>query len=100
MYLRKEIVVKWMSYDLKQPLLLFLFYSFVAVGLLAPIAANDTIPGLADYVNHLAGIIEAKFALAEGQFPLRIAPFELNGFRYPLFQFYSPTTYTLAGTLY
>lgn len=80
------------------PLFILGFYSFVALALLAPIASNTFIPGLADYVNHLAGIIEAKSALAEGQFPVRVAPDW--GWRYPYFQFYSSTSYTFAALIY
>lgn len=84
----------------KSKFLFFLFYSFIAASLLSPVATENYIPGLADYVNHLATIIQAKMAFAEGQFPLRIAPLENLGYRYPIFQFYSPTTYTLAGLIY
>lgn len=80
------------------PFLLFCFYAFVATALIAPIASNHFIPGLADYMNHLAGIIEAKLALAEGQFPIRVAP-DWSG-RYPYFQFYSPSSYTFAAIIY
>jgi hypothetical protein len=85
---------------LKSRILFFLLYSFIATSLIAPIATENYIPGLADYVNHLASIIQAKMAFAEGQFPLRIAPLQYSGFRYPIFQFYSPTTYTIAGLIY
>ena len=78
----------------------FIFYSILAAGIMSPIAADSYIPGLADYINHLSAIIQAKMALLEGQFPLRIAPLEQEGWRYPYFQFYSPTTYTLAGLIY
>ena len=76
------------------------FYSFIAFSLLAPIATDSYIINSADYINHLSATIQAKLALEEGQFPLRIAPFQLQGYRYPLFQFYSPTTYTLTGLIY
>jgi hypothetical protein len=79
---------------------LIVFYAFVALAFLAPMSADHYIINLSDYVNHLAGIVQAKMALSEGQFPLRVAPLENFGWRYPLFQFYSPTTYTLAGLIY
>lgn len=81
-------------------LFLFLFYALFAIALLAPLSAEQTIPAITDYVNHIASVIEAKMALTEGQFPLRISPMELSGWRYPNFQFYSPTTYTISGLIY
>lgn len=78
----------------------FLVYALIATALLAPVASEYAIPAITDYANHLAYIIEAKLAWAEGQFPLRIAPVELSGWRYPTFQFYSPTTYMLGGLIY
>lgn len=78
----------------------FVLYALIATALLAPVASEQAIPAITDYANHLAYVIEAKMAFAEGQFPLRIAPIELAGWRYPIFQFYSPTTYTLAGLVY
>ncbi len=85
---------------LKPSLFFFLFYAVLATSLLAPISSEQAIPAITDYANHVANVIEAKMALAEGQFPLRIAPMELSGWRYPNFQFYSPTTYTFAGIVY
>ncbi len=38
-----------------------------------------------------------EMALVEGQFPPRIAPWAIDGWRYPAFQFYSPLPYTLFG---
>lgn len=84
----------------QEPLLLLLFYAFLATAFLAPIASEQLIPALVDYTNHIAYVIEAKMAFAEGQFPLRIAPLELSGWRYPNYQFYAPTTYTFAGLIY
>ena len=93
MALLKKFHARW-----KFPFLLFCFYAFVAIALIAPIASNHFIPELADYMNHLAAIIEAKLALAEGQFPIRVAP-DWAG-RYPYFQFYSPSSYTIAALIY
>jgi uncharacterized membrane protein len=64
-----------------------------------PLFSNN-LPITKDYINHLAAITQAKIALTEGQFPLRVAPLEWAGWRYPFFQFYSPTSYTIAGMLY
>jgi hypothetical protein len=47
----------------------------------------------------IGGIVEARNALAEGQFPLRVAPRQHDGARYPIFQFYANVPYTAAGAL-
>lgn len=87
-------------HDWQERLFLFLFFAFLATALIGPIASTSAIPDLADYVNHLGAIIQAKMALIEGQFPLRITPAEQSGWRYPFYQFYSPTVYTFAGLVY
>jgi hypothetical protein len=92
--------VKSIINDWQERLFLFLFFAFLATALIGPIASTTAIPDLADYINHLGAIIQAKMALIEGQFPLRITPAEQSGWRYPFYQFYSPSTYTFAGTLY
>lgn len=84
----------------QQKILLLFLFILIACIILSPLASNTSIPLLSDYINHLAGIAQAKMALTEGQFPLRVAPFEWSQARYPFFQFYSPTTYTIAGLLY
>jgi hypothetical protein len=81
-------------------LTLFLWFSFVSIILLSPLISNVYIPSMGDIFNHLATISQARLGLLEGQFPLRVAPSELAGFHYPLFQFYSPTSYTVAGLIY
>ena len=43
---------------------------------------------------------EAKNALAEGQFPLRVAPKQNDGSRYPIFQYYGNLPYTVGGLLH
>jgi hypothetical protein len=77
------------------------FYVLVAVVVLAPLASKD-VPqtGAQDLANHLSGIIEARNALAEGQFPIRVAPNQLDGARYPIFQFYGNLPYTAGALLY
>ena len=76
------------------------FFALIAISLLAPLASETFIPNYADFINHLGSVIQAKMALMEGQFPLRVMPFEQGGFRYPQFQFYSPSAYTLAALIY
>ena len=79
-----------------------LIFALMAFGLLAPMASNTVIPEVPDHdhVNHIGIIVQARQAMEEGQFPLRIAPYEHAGFRYPLFQFYSPLVYTAGGAIY
>ncbi|HLB42905.1 MAG TPA: hypothetical protein VJN02_08680 [Gammaproteobacteria bacterium] len=84
----------------RQRLLLTLLFVIIAMMLLSPLSFNTYIPNLWDMWNHVATIAHAKLALAEGQFLLRVAPTEMNGWRYPQFQFYSPTGYTIAGLIY
>jgi hypothetical protein len=77
------------------------FYGGLALALLGPLAYPE-LPdsnGL-DLANHVAGIVEAKNALAEGQFPIRVAPHQVGGTRYPIFQYYGNLPYTLGGLLY
>ncbi|TAK72025.1 MAG: hypothetical protein EPO11_10605 [Gammaproteobacteria bacterium] len=77
-----------------------LFFALLAAALLAPIASETAIPNLGDYIIHLAAVIQAKMGWMEGQFPLRVMPMELSGWRYPFYQFSSPTTYMIAGLIY
>lgn len=81
-------------------LLIFLFFGLIAIAITAPISSITHVPNLADLINHLGLIIQAKAGIAEGQFPLRVTPIEQFGWRYPVFQFYSSTTYTFAGLIY
>ena len=79
-----------------------LIYALMAFGLLAPMASNTVIPEVPDHdhVNHIGHIVQARQAMEEGQFPIRVGPYEHAGFRYPLFQFYSPLVYTAGGLIY
>jgi hypothetical protein len=70
-------------------------YGVVAISLLAPMASNEILPAAVDHGNHVAMIIQGRMALEEGQFPLRVAPWQHNSWRYPLYQFYSPFVYTV-----
>lgn len=89
-----------MQSNFSKNLLLLLFYILIGLMLIAPISSNTYLPALADYGNHFAAIVQAKIALNEGQFPLRIAPLEGNGMRYAFFQFYAPTTYMIGGLIH
>lgn len=77
-----------------------LLYAFLATAFLSPLASNTVLPSAPDLPNHVASVVQAKMALDEGQFPLRVAPWQHNGWRYPLFQFYSQLPYFSAGVLY
>jgi len=79
---------------------ILLFFALFALALLSPLTPTYYLPNLGDYINHLAEIVQSKMALSEGQFPLRVAPLEQAGFRYPTYQFYSPTSYLIAGSIY
>jgi hypothetical protein len=75
-------------------------YLVMSIGLLSPLASAVVLPLAPDHANHTAFIVEARAALEEGQFPLRVAPFASDHNRYPLFQFYSQTPYVLGGIIY
>lgn len=84
----------------KQQAFNFVVFAFVAAIVLSPLAYNNVMPVIFDILNHLAIIVQSKLALTQGQFPLRIAPLEQSGWLYPYFQFYSSTSYTIAGIIY
>lgn len=77
----------------------FLLIACLATLVLTPLASNFSIPNNLDYISHFIAISQAKLAIWQGQFPLRFSPTYLDGLPYPLFQFYSPTSYTIAGIL-
>jgi hypothetical protein len=75
-------------------------YGVIAIALLAPMASNTVLPRASDHANHVATIVQAHMAIDEGQFPIRVAPWEHDHRRYPAFQFYSPLPYTVGGLVY
>ncbi|MGP0129510.1 MAG: 6-pyruvoyl-tetrahydropterin synthase-related protein [cyanobacterium endosymbiont of Rhopalodia musculus] len=89
----------WITHYSKNLLVIFL-YSMIAIGLMGPMASNSIIFSTGETQAHLAYLIQGRMALEEGQFPLRIAPYENNGLRYASFQFYSQIPYTLGGLIY
>jgi len=91
----KSLPLAW-----QQQLQLFFFFAFVSYAFITCISSENYIPDLADYINHLALIVQAKMALVQGQFPLRIAPLEQSGYGYPVYQFFSPTSYWLGAVIY
>ncbi len=89
----------WLT-DHRQDLLVILLYSIIAIGLMGPMASSEIIFSTGETQAHLAYIIQGRMALEEGQFPLRIAPYENNSLRYASFQFYSQIPYILGGLIY
>lgn len=77
------------------------FYVVLMIAIFAPLA-SPIVPhtGAEDLANHIGGIVEARNALEEGQFPVRVAPNQLFCQRYPIFQFYGNFPYTLGGLIY
>lgn len=88
-----------MHTSLKQRFLILLMFNLIAMAFLSPISATRAIPKTEDYANHLGLIVQAKQAILEGQFPPRVAPWQHGGLRYPVYQFYSPSVYTISGLI-
>lgn len=89
-----------MQVSLARKGLLVLLLAAIATLVLLPLSSNTAIPNIQDYFNHITAIVQAKMALAEGQFPLRVMPLQYDGLRYPYFQFYSPTSHLIAAFVY
>jgi len=87
-------------HTLRQRFLLLLLFCSVATAMLAPFTYQNYVPNVLDFFNHLSAIIQANLAIDQGQFPLRTAPLEQQGWGYPFFQFYSPTSYLISGLIY
>jgi len=86
------------AHSWKQWTLLGIFFFLIAnVITSSAFVTSGLLPGMADIINHLAAIIQAKVEFTEHQFPLRTAPLLSEGWPYPFYQFYSPTTYTFLG---
>ncbi len=84
----------------QQRILLCVFFTLLCVAMFSPIANNHYLPISPDFVNHLAIILQAKLALSEGQFPIRVAPWQDHGFGNAFFQFYGSVPYSIAGFIY
>jgi hypothetical protein len=85
---------------LRDRLLLLMLFGVVGLMILSNLSSNEQVPNLTTFFDNVAAIIQAKMALAQGQFPLRASVYGFSDWHYPLFQFSSPTSYTLAGLLY
>ncbi|MGP0129512.1 MAG: 6-pyruvoyl-tetrahydropterin synthase-related protein [cyanobacterium endosymbiont of Rhopalodia musculus] len=84
----------------KTNLLILSLYGVIAIGLMGPMASSEVIFPYPDPQSHIGYIHQARLALEEGQFPLRVAPVENHGWRYPGFQFYSQVPYLVGALLY
>jgi hypothetical protein len=84
----------------RQQLLVAIIYGAIAISLLSPMASAVVMPNIADAIINVSHTIQARMALEEGQFPLRVAPWQHNGWRYPVFQFYGQFIYTFTGLVY
>lgn len=79
--------------------MLVIIFSVISFYLLYMIGTSIYIPDN-DLRSHSAFVVQALMALNENQFPIRIAPWEHQGLRYPEFQFYGVLFFTLAAYLY
>jgi hypothetical protein len=95
--------MKTISFKNRNTWLTTILFALFAISLLNPLGSIFStyafIPDN-DFRSHSALIIQAKMAIEEGQFPIRIAPFQHQGFRYPEYQFYGVFPFSLAGYLY
>jgi hypothetical protein len=83
--------------------LAFILFGLLAISILTPIGSifspYENIPKN-DFRDHVAATVQAKMALDEGQFPIRVTPYQHEGLRYAEFQFYGVLPYTLSGFIY
>lgn len=84
---------------IKNKLLLLFCFSLISFYLFYQIGTSIFIPDN-DLRAHSAYVVQALMAINEGQFPIRVAPWEYQGLRYPEFQFYGVIFFTIAGYLY
>lgn len=82
----------------KKHIAAFFLYCLLAFSLLAPEgASNQIMPTSQDFGPSVGLITQSALAIQEGQFPIRTAPVEHASQGYPVFQFYAPSIYTIAG---
>lgn len=93
-----DILIPMHKNKISQNILFLLLLACYAIVLMAPLSSNTTFPVNEDYFNHFLAIKDAKNALLQGQFPLRVFS-NHHEWMYPYFQFYSSTTYTIAGLI-
>jgi hypothetical protein len=76
------------------------FFAVAGLALMSPLASSTVLPAAPDHAIHTGYIVQARMALEEGQFPIRVAPWEHEGLRYAAFQFYSPLPSTVGALIY
>lgn len=81
---------------------LCIFFFLLSVIIIAPLSSQSKVrtEQSSDLVAHVGAIVQAKMALDEGQFPPKIGPYFQNNFGNPIFQFYAPVYFTIAGCLH
>jgi hypothetical protein len=78
-----------------------LLYTLLAIAMMGPLAPKPLpLTDALDMCNHVSAIVEARNALREGQFPIRVPPHQCDHERYALFQFYGNFPYTLGGAVF
>jgi hypothetical protein len=77
-----------------------IFFGWMSMIIIAPLTHSLLLSDHSPFFGYMAAIIQAKKALLEGQFPLRDTFLNSSGLRFPYFQFYSPSTYTIAAILF
>ncbi|WP_107668320.1 6-pyruvoyl-tetrahydropterin synthase-related protein [Cyanothece sp. BG0011] len=95
----KKSFQQWL-YNHRLVIAILSLYTVVAISLMSPLASSNIIFSVNDIPSHVGYIAQARTAILEGQFPLRVAPLEDNGWRYPGFQFYSQLPYYIGGWFY
>jgi len=80
-----------------------ILFGLFAISLLTPIGSifgtYNYVPAN-DFRDHVAVTIQAKMAIDEGQFPIRVTPWQNEGLRYAEYQFYGVLPYTVSGYVY
>lgn len=84
---------------IRNSFLVALFFSVIALSVMGPLSSNDFVPAGGDFPQHIGFLYQAKKAVMEGQFPIREAPNAINGWHYPLFQFYNPFMLEVGGKI-
>ena len=75
-------------------------YGLLAIALLSPMPSTTVVPDLMDIMPAIGHVVQARAAMHERQFPIRVAPLEYDGHGYPGFQFYGQFPFTVTGVIY
>ncbi len=87
------------NFNLKNFICVILLFGVLIVSILSPIGSNRFLPST-ELKLYTSGVIQAKMAMDQGEFPIRTAPWQQNGWGNAWFQFYSPVPFTLSGAIY